>query len=165
MLLYPFYRSCKNLEKSRFYSYIGKFFIPKTTFVDREVLTVDAIVTDGKNNLHCYLDLVSEDGLAKAIFRYKKKKYESNNQIRMYDAVSEIVEKLDSHGFRIKICHSCGCFNSKSDGSINMVKGECLKCKVNESVINPVDTLIYSSCDDYIPKEIGKVIDLSNYRQ
>ena len=165
LLLYPFYRSCKNLEKSRFYSYIGKFFIPKTTFVDREVLTVDAIATDGKNNLHCYLDLISEDGLAKAVFRYKKKKYASNNQIRMYDAVSEIVEKLDSHGFRIKICHSCGCFNSKSDGSINMVKGECLKCKVNESVINPVDTLIYSSCEDYIPREIGKVIDINNYRQ
>ncbi len=164
LLLFPFYRTCKNFEKSKVYKHFTKIFSPKKTFVNRDVLTVDAIVTDGKNNLHCYLDLVSEDGLARAVLRYKKKKYTSSSQIRMYDAVSDIVEKLDQIGFRIKICHSCGLFTSKIDGSTNMVKGDCLRCKMNPQIKEAVETLIWSTCEDYVPRELGKVIDLNDFR-
>lgn len=164
LLLFPFYRTCKNFERSRFYMYFAKLFKPKQSYVNRDILTVDAIVTDGRNNLQCYLDLISEDGLARAVLRYKKKKYTSANQIRMYDAVSDIVETLDKIGFRIKVCHSCGLFMSKIDGSTNMVKGDCLKCKIKSEIPGPVETLIWSSCEDYMPRELGKVIDLKDYR-
>lgn len=164
LLMFPFYRSCKNFEKSKFYKHFATMFIPKKSFITRDISTVDAIVTDGKNNLHCYLDLISEDGLARAVLRYKKKKYSSTNQIRMYDAVSDIVEKLDQIGFRIKICHSCGLFSSTIDGSTNMVKGSCLKCKINGEIPEPVDTVIWSTCAEYMPRELGKVIDINNYR-
>ena len=82
----------------------------------------------------------------------------------MYDAVSEIVEKLDQIGFRIKICHSCGLFTSKVDGSTNMVKGDCLKCKINPSISGPMETVIWSTCAEYMPRELGKVIDIKDYR-
>lgn len=164
LLLFPFYRSCKNLEKSKFYKSFTKIFVPKKSFITRDISTVDAIVTDGKTDLHCYLDLISEDGLARAVLRYKKKKYSSNNQIRMYDAVSDIVEKLDQIGFRIKICHSCGLFTSKIDGSTNMVKGNCLKCKLNGGAVAPLETVIWSTCSEYVPRELGKVININEFR-
>ena len=82
----------------------------------------------------------------------------------MYDAVSDIIGKLDEIGFRIKVCHSCGLFTSKIDGSTNMVKGDCMKCKIKSSVYEPVETLIWSTCEDYMPRELGKVIDIKNYR-
>ena len=164
LLLYPIYRTCKNFEKSKFYESIVSKIKPKQNYINRDVLTVDAIVTDGKNNLQCYMDLISEDGLAYAVLRYKKKKYTSAKQIRMYDAVSDIVEKLDEIGFRIKVCHSCGLFTSKIDGSTNMVKGDCMKCKIKSSVKEPTETLIWSTCEDYMPRELGKVIDIKNYR-
>ncbi len=164
LLLFPIYRTCKNFEKSRFYTNFAKMLKPKQNYINRDVLTVDTIVTDGKNNLQCYLDLISEDGLNYAVLRYKKKKYTSVKEIRMYDAVSNIVEKLDEIGFRIKICHSCGLFTKKIDGSTNMVKGDCMKCKMKSSICEPVETLIWSTCDDYVPRELGKVIDIKNYR-
>ena len=164
LLLFPAYRTCKNFEKSKFYMNLLKMFKPKQNYINRDVLTVDAVVTDGRNNLQCYLDLVSEDGLAHAVLRYKKKRYTSAKQIRMYDAVTDIVEKLDEIGFRIKVCHSCGLFTSKIDGSTNMVKGDCMKCKIKSSVQEPVETLIWSTCEDYVPRELGKVIDIKNYR-
>ena len=164
LLLFPLYRTCKNFEKSKLYANLVKMVKPKQNYINRDVLTVDAVVTDGRNNLQCYLDLVSEDGLAHAVLRYKKKRYTSAKQIRMYDAVTDIVEKLDEIGFRIKVCHSCGLFSSKIDGSTNMVKGDCLKCKVKSSVQEPKETLIWSTCEDYVPRELGKVIDIKNYR-
>ncbi len=164
LLLFPMYRTFKNFEKTKLYKSFSQVFKPKKCFVNRDILTVDALVTDGKNNLQCYLDLISEDGLARAILRYKKKKYSSANHIRMYDAVSDVVNKLDEIGFRIKICHSCGLFSSKIDGSTNMVKGDCLKCKMNPEIKEVVETLIWSTCDDYVPRELGKVIDLKDFR-
>ncbi len=164
LLLFPFYRSCKNFEKSRFYNFFATLFVPKKAFINQDVMMVDAIVTDGKNNLICSLELISEDGLARAVLKYKKKKYSSSNQIRMCDAIGDIVEKLDQIGFRIKICHSCGLFTPKIDGSTNMVKGDCMKCKVKPEIIGAVETLIWSSCEDYMPREIGKVIDLKDFR-
>ncbi len=164
LLLFPIYRTCKNFEKSKFYSGLVKIFRPKQNYINRDVLTVDVIVTGEGRNLQCYLDLISEDGLAHAVLRYNKKRYVSANQIRMYDAVTDVVEKLDEKDLRIKVCHSCGFFTSKIDGSTNMVKGECMKCKVKSSVNEPVETLIWSTCEDYVPRELGKVIDIKSYR-
>ncbi|CDC21333.1 glycosyl transferase 2 family protein [Clostridium sp. CAG:306] len=132
---------------------------------DREMSTVDVYVTDGKNNLKCKLDLISESGLVKAVFRFKKKKYSSSSQIRMVDAIKEVSDKLNEHGFRIKICQSCGFFNLKMDGSTNMIKGYCNKPVVqNESDI-PLDTILWNSCPYYVPQEVNKIIDINSFRE
>ena len=77
------------IEKSKLYTNIVKMIRPKQNYINRDVLTVDAIVTDGKNNLQCYLDLVSEDGLAHAVLRYKKKKYTFDDMYKEYDKCLE----------------------------------------------------------------------------
>jgi hypothetical protein len=45
-----------------------------------DMATVQCFVTDGKKDLTCELDLVSEDGMRKAVFRYKKKKFFSRTK-------------------------------------------------------------------------------------
>ena len=132
---------------------------------DKEMSTVDVIVTDGKNNLQCKLDLISESGLVKAVFRFKKKKYSSSSQIRMVDAIKEVSDKLNEHGFRIKICQSCGYFNLKMDGSTNMVKGFCNRLIVQKESDMPIDTILWNSCPYYVPQEVNKIIDLNSFRE
>ncbi len=131
----------------------------------KEMSTVDVLVTDGKNNLQCKLDLISESGLVKAVFRFKKKKYSSSSQIRMVDAIKEVSDKLNEHGFRIKICQSCGYFNLKMDGSTNMVKGYCNRLVVQKESDVPIDTVLWNSCPYYVPQEINKIIDLNSFRE
>ena len=131
---------------------------------EKEMSTVDVCVTDGKNNLNCKLDLISESGLVKAVFRFKKKKFSSSSQIRMVDALKEVSDKLNEHGFRIKICQSCGFFNLKMDGSTNMVKGYCNRLVVQKESEEPMNTILWNSCPYYVPQEVNKIIDISSFR-
>lgn len=135
------------------------------TSEDKEMSTVDVYVTDGKNNLKCKLDLISESGLVKAIFRFKKKKYSSSSQIRMVDAIKEVSDKLNEHGFRIKICQSCGYFNLKMDGSTNMIKGYCNRLIVQKESDIPLDTILWNSCPYFVPQEVNKIIDINSFRE
>lgn len=132
---------------------------------DKEMSTVDVCVTDGKNNLKCKLDLISESGLVRAVFRFKKKKYSSSSQIRMVDALKEVSDKLNEHGFRIKICQSCGYFNLKLDGSTNMVKGYCNRSVAQRESEVPADTILWNSCSYFVPQEVNKIIDLNSFRE
>lgn len=164
LLLYPFFKTCKNFENSdlaKMFENLGK---KKALFVNRDMVTVSTTVTDGKNSLDCSLDLISEDGFAKAVFRYKKKIYSSSKQLRMVDAISEVVKKLDEHGFRLKICHTCGYFTPLVDGTTNMIKGECFKSKISSPTEKPQETLVWSMCENYIPKEINKIVSMDEYR-
>ena len=130
-----------------------------------EMSTVPVQVTDGRNNLQCKLDLVSENGLVKAVFRFKKKKYSSASHIRMLDAIKDISDKLNEHGFRIKICQSCGYFNLNLDGSTNMVKGFCNRLVVQKMSEEPMDTILWNACPYYLPQEVNKVIDINTFRE
>ncbi len=128
-------------------------------------ITVPVNVTNGRNVFLCRLELISEDGFKKAVFKYKNKKQESvQSYVRMCDAVKNITDILAQHGFRMKICQSCAYFTPKIDGTNNMVKGVCNR----EAVENPncselPETLLWSTCDYYIPEEVNKVIDISSY--
>ena len=130
-----------------------------------EMSTVPVQVTDGRNNLQCKLDLVSENGLVKAVFRFKKKKYSSASHIRMLDAIKDISDKLNEHGFRLKICQSCGYFNLNLDGSTNMVKGFCNRLVVQKMSEEPMDTILWNACPYYLPQEVNKVIDINTFRE
>ncbi len=130
-----------------------------------EKMTVPVAVTNGKSTFSCSIDLISEDGFKKAVFRYKNKKQETQQgYVRMCDAVKNISDILFQHGFRIKICQSCSYFSQKVDGTNNMVKGYCnMPDMQNMNYSDYPETLLWSSCDKYIPAEVTNVIDIANY--
>lgn len=163
LLLYPMYSLLKIFLHIPIISAISDKVTNKVDD-DKEMSTVDVCVTDGKNNLQCKLDLISESGLVKAVFRFKKKKYSSSSQIRMVDAIKEVSDKLNEHGFRIKICQSCGYFNLKLDGSTNMVKGYCNRLIAQKESDMPLDTILWNSCPYFVPQEVNKIIDINNFR-
>ena len=165
ILVYPIYSLLKIFMHIPLVSLLVNKITHKKPEEEREISTVDVMVTDGKNNLKCKLDLISESGLVKAIFRFKKKKYSSSSQIRMLDAIQEVSNKLNEHGFRIKICQSCGYFNLKMDGSTNMVKGYCNRLVVQKETDVPMDTILWNSCPYYVPQEVNKIIDLNSFRE
>ena len=130
-----------------------------------ETISIPVNITNGRNIFPCYLDLASEGGFKKARLRYKNKKTETvQSYVRMCDAVKNIAETLEQRGFRLKICQSCAYFSPKIDGTNNMVKGYCNKKAVeNESCNDIPETLLWSSCDYFIPQEVNNVINISTY--
>lgn len=164
LLSFPFVNFYENKIKP---TILGRIFnkenIPEK-FRNIEKAVVDVVVTDGKNSLPCKLELISEDGLVKVVFRFKKKKYVTDSYIRMYDAIANITKKLEIHGFRLKICQNCAYFTSKIDGSTNMIKGFCNKDNINNPELSPKEKLLWNSCNFYIPLDVNKVIDISNFR-
>jgi len=121
--------------------------------------TVNSIVSDGKKDLLCKLDLVSEDGMRKVVFRFKKRRFVSDAHLRMYDAMEDISRKLKSKGFILKICQNCGHFESCPDGTVDLLKGVC---KVKGNPDNPetaVQTLIWNTCTGFMPQKISNIIN------
>ncbi len=140
-------------------------FLKKKPDVEIEKITVPVNVTNGRNVFPCTMDLISEGGFKKAVFRYKNKKQETaQSYVRMCDAVKNISDILEQHGFRMKICQSCAYFSPKIDGTNNMVKGYCnQKAVEDESCVDLPETILWSSCEYYIPQEVNNVIDISSY--
>ncbi len=166
LLAYPVYSLAKIFLHIPIIGGIAQFFCKtKDDEETKEMTTVDILVTDGQNDLKCKLDLISESGLVKAVFRFKKKKYSSSSHIRMVDAIKDISDKLNEHGFRIKICQSCGYFNLKLDGSTNMVKGYCNRMVVQQLSDLPGETVLWNNCEYFLPQEINKIIDINNFRE
>lgn len=165
LLMYPLVSLVQIFAHIPVIGTIVKVFNKKTVEDEsREMTTIDICVTDGQNDLACKLDLISESGLVKAVFRFKKKKYSSDSHIRMVDAIKDISDKLNEHGFRIKICQSCGYFNLKLDGSTNMVKGYCNRLFVQNLSDVPSETVLWNSCEYFLPQEVNKIIDINTFR-
>ena len=160
----PFYTLADTLAKAPLLKKIIKYTKKKQT-EPIEKIVVPVSVTNGRNIFPCKLELISEGGFKKAVFRYKNKKQETTqSSVRMCDAVKNISDILEQHGFRIKICQSCAYFAPKIDGTNNMVKGYCNKKAVDdENCIELPETLLWSTCDYFIPEEVNKVIDISSY--
>lgn len=121
-------------------------------------LIVDAMVTDGKNNISCKLELISENGLAKVKFMFKKKKFTTSSHLRMVDAINELVLKLADYGFILKICQCCANFAPNIDGSTNMVKGFCNK-EFNNVSTGTIPTLLWNSCKGFSRTKHKSVIE------
>lgn len=123
-----------------------------------EKLVVDVTVTDGRNNIPCKLELISDNGLAKVIFIFKKKKFTTKTQLRMVDAIDELIQKLLEYGFILRICHCCSSFTPNIDGSTNMVKGFCAHAFSNVSGGN-IPTLLWNSCRGFRYNKQSSVIE------
>lgn len=160
----PFYTLSETICENKLFKKLFKF-KPKEKKSNVEKIVVPVNVTNGRNVFPCDLELVSEGGFKKAIFRYKNKKQETNQSyVRMCDAVKNISDTLAQHGFRIKICQSCAYFSPKIDGTNNMVKGYCNQRAVEDPNCSEFpETLLWNSCEYFIPEEVNKVIDISTY--
>lgn len=144
---FPLCRQIRNKIKER-----------KLTEENTESVTVEVTVTDGKNQIPCKLELISENGLAKVKFMFKKKKFTTVTHLRMVDALSELTVKLEEYGFILKICQCCKTFTPNIDGSTNMVKGFC-NFQFSNSTGNPLPTLLWNSCRGFSPIKQSSVIE------
>ncbi len=160
----PFLTLAEALSDAAFVKKIFKF-PKKEQKMNIEKITVPVSVTNGRSVFPCSIDLISEGGFKKAVFRYKNKRQETaQSYVRMCDAVKNISDILEQHGFRIKICQSCAYFSPKIDGTNNMIKGYCNQKAVQDSNCSDLpETLLWSSCEYYIPEEVNKVIDIADY--
>lgn len=131
----------------------------KEIAANTQKLSVDVIVTDGKCNIPCKLELISESGLARVKFMFKKKRFATATHLRMVDAIKELTSKMSEYGFILKICQSCEFFAPNIDGSTNMVKGFCKHQFANMPTPEPIPTLLWNSCREFCPATQNSMIE------
>ena len=110
--------------------------------------TINAIVDSGKKDFICKLDLVSEDGMRKVVFREGNRFIVTDSYLRMYDALADMTYKLKSKGMTLKICQNCHHFFTYPDGTLDCLNG---KCKVSQNEI-----LIWNGCQFFHAINNGK---------
>lgn len=136
--------------------------------------TINSIVTNGKKDVSCKLDLVKEEGMRKVVFRYKKKRFESDAHLRMYDALENITKSLEDKGFILKVCQNCSYFTSYNDGEVDSLKGFCNAANPNavkqpgknfnaeEENAEENCILIWNCCRNFMPKKIKNILQDMN---
>ena len=127
--------------------------------INSDSLMVHVEVTDGKNIIPCSLELVSENGLAKVKFIFRKKKFSTTTHLRMVDAIKELTIKLADYGFVLKICQCCKSFSPNIDGSTNMVKGYCGFPFAGHYKNEPLSTLLWNCCQGFEYNKINSMIE------
>ena len=137
---------------------VRNFFSRQNRKHNVEKMITNIIVTDGKNEYQCQLELISDDGLARVKFINKNKTYTTkNNHLRMVDAIRELTAKLNDYGLSLKICQCCKYFQPIVDGSTNMVKG-CCKCQFQGRTPGDIiPTLVWNTCPRF---ETQNVVNL-----
>ncbi len=129
-----------------------------------EKMIVNAVVSDGRIELNCELDLIQEDGMSKVVFKFKQKKYETDSFLRMYDAIADITKKLKTHGFNLKICQNCKYFTPHIDGSTNMIKGFCTRPVMEDDRLFDDKKLLWQCCKNYIIKDKDNIVEISKLK-
>ena len=163
LALYPAYSILHILDNLPPYRFIKKYFLNnENSKKNIQKYTVKVVASNGKSNIPCNLDLISEDGLAKVVFSFKKKKFTSSKQLRMVEALNELTSKLNDYGFYLKICYCCEYFSSIVDGSQNMVQGECSFEFKNKKSDDVLKTLLWNSCSACKYKKVTSLLDEIN---
>lgn len=100
--------------------------------------TISATAINNKKDFTCKLDLVSEDGMRKVVYREGNKFIVTDSFLRMHDALEDITYKLKSKGITLKICQNCRNFTLCPDGTLDCLNG---KCNISQSEI-----LVWNGC-------------------
>ena len=100
--------------------------------------TINAVVNNGKKDFTSKLDLVSEDGMRKVVFREGNRFIVTDSYLRMYDALSDMTYKLKSKGLILKVCQNCQNFSTCPDGTLDCLNGKC--------AISQNEILIWNGC-------------------
>lgn len=161
LLGYPFISLVHILDNLPPYRFIKKLtgFTKKSVKKNVSKYSIRVQATDGKSLVPCKLDLISENGLAKVIFRFKSKNFTTGNHIRMYEAIQELTSKLNEYGFVLKICQCCEYFTSNIDGSKNMVKGFCNFKFKNRQLGVELETVLWNTCPACNPQKNQSIIE------
>ncbi len=161
LCLYPFYSIChivKNFPPVRIIK--NKIQKREDSTSGIEKMVVDVLVdVGGVHQIPCKLEFISEYGLAKIRFIYKKRKFTTNSHIRMIDALQELKMKLIEYNFVIRICDCCKHFRSCQDGTTNMLRGICNNEFPSLSVGEEKQTLIWNTCSEFAPADIKSVVE------
>lgn len=150
LFAYPIYSMWHVLNNFPPIRFVKNIILKKNQKRNVEKMITNVIVTDGKNDFPCKIELISENGLSKVRFINKKKTYiTKNNHLRMVDALKELTQKLDDFGLSLKVCQACKYFQPVVDGSTNMVKGVC-ECRFEGRVDGDIiPTLIWNTCPKF----------------
>ena len=159
-MFHPIYSIChiiKNFPPIRYV--LNKIGASADKEVDKLVIEVPVITKSGERP--CKLEFIStESGLSKIRFiNHKNKKYTTEPQLRMIDALQQLKSKMKDYGLTLKICSCCSKFTSKVDGSTNMLKGECHNEYPSPLLSEPAQTLIWNSCSCFEPAQINSFIE------
>ncbi len=160
LMFHPIYSIChiiKNFPPIRYV--LNKIGASADKEVDKLVIEVPVITKSGERP--CKLEFIStESGLSKIRFiNHKNKKYTTEPQLRMIDALQQLKSKMKDYGLTLKICSCCSKFTSKVDGSTNMLKGECHNEYPSPLLSEPAQTLIWNSCSCFEPAQINSFIE------
>ncbi len=150
LALYPFYSIAHVIKHFPPVKYLTQFVYNKIHgIVDVEKFAIDVMVQVGQSQLPCKLEFISENDFARVKFYYKRKSFVTQKHIRMIDALQELRLKLSEYGYILRICGACEYFQSKNDGSKNMLKG-CCNCTKPSITLQPIkDTCVWNSCAEF----------------
>lgn len=117
--------------------------------------TVDASVTNGKQEFPCTMEIVKTDDYSQASFIFRGKKLVSSKYQRINYAVEELTEKLKSHGFAIKICSNCGYFYMTESTAAHSEgeQGYCLYKNYKEGSKEKEYSCVWDGCFNIIPSQ------------
>ncbi|MBQ8475507.1 hypothetical protein IJ531_00435 [bacterium] len=104
--------------------------------------TISAVVNNGKKDSTCKLDLVSEDGMRKVVFREGNRFIVTDSYLRMYDALEDMTYKLNAKGMTLKTCQNCQHFTLQPDGTLDCLNG---KCNISQNEI-----LVWNGCQYFV---------------
>ena len=104
--------------------------------------TISAMVDNGKKEYSAKLDLVSEEGMRKVVFREGNRFIVTDSYLRMYDALEDITYKLASKGIILKTCQNCKNFTLQPDGTLDCLNG---KCNISQNEI-----LVWNGCQYFV---------------
>ena len=104
--------------------------------------TINTTANNGKKDFECRLDLVSEDGMRKVVYREGNKFIVTDSYLRMHDALEDITYKLQTKGIILKICQNCEHFTLYNDGTLDCLNG---KCQISQGEI-----LVWNGCQYFL---------------
>lgn len=136
-----FYPICLSWQKLKiFINHLTMSSIIDSRYEEENVnsATIQAVVNNGKKDFICKLDLVSEDGMRKVVFREGNRFIVTDSYLRMYDALCDMTYKLNSKGMTLKTCQNCQHFTLCPDGTLDCLNG---KCQISQSEI-----LVWNGC-------------------
>lgn len=132
---------------------LPKYEKPQKKGINRQV--VDASITDGRKELACQLEIRQSENNSQIIFMFKDKKMATATHLRVDQAADELLEKLKTHGFALKVCKNCGYlnFNEGIAAQFEGKQGYCLFDNLNNGSKAEEITYIWNTCSNIVPAQ------------
>ena len=88
-----------------------------------------------------------------------RKHPEKISGFKLEGSENEIVEKLESYGYGLRVCQCCKYFDPDIDGSVNQVKGFCKYHFANRTPGDILPTVLWNSCEAFDKMNIVNMFD------